>query len=222
MHVMMAIEPAWSPLVEATKLINLGSDHVFERARQSRVVYSAGKAMPPEVRGDFPLMLGEQGGAVLGHKWGCQVEMQSRIDPFFLSNCCGPLRILHEYHRADRRDGTTQAALEYPFSVLAVLSPIVGVYDECTGFGRYAVGIRKRDRIVQGVFLWESKRSLGGVAPRPSRIQNSHVPGVQAGNFTKWISRQRQEVYAIGQPKRPLNIIERTRLLGSGQPFDCL
>ena len=55
--VMVAVEPVRSPLIETIELIYLGSNDIFERARQSRVIYHLSKAISSQVFRNLALML---------------------------------------------------------------------------------------------------------------------------------------------------------------------
>src|ERR1700692_398849 len=45
-------------------------------------------------------------------------------------NARGPLRVCHENHGANRRDGSAQDAFNHPVGCLSVAPPIVGIYNQ--------------------------------------------------------------------------------------------
>jgi len=97
---MMAIKPLWFCPIQTPELVALCRHNVLEGGDEPWMKYYPGKWMP-QIGSQFALMFRNLRRTVRRRKWCRKVEVKASIDSSFSRHHCGPLRILHEYHRAD-------------------------------------------------------------------------------------------------------------------------
>ena len=134
---MMPVQAVGVSLVKTLELVELSCNDVLEGTGEPGVKDDLCKWMPQQVRGDLVLVFREPRGTRRRGKRHGKVKVKARVeDPSLPSNHRRALRIFHEDHRADRRNGSPGNAIERSLRGLVVSSPIIGVYDEKTGLKR--------------------------------------------------------------------------------------
>jgi hypothetical protein len=128
----MAVNARRLYAIEPTEFIELCRYDVFEGFCQPRIEHHRSKSVPKEITRQLLLMLDEPGRNTRTGKRSCEIQMETGINASLPCNGCRSFGILHEHHRAYRRNRAVQDAVQSSVGVLAVSAPVVGVYDEQT------------------------------------------------------------------------------------------
>ena len=129
-HVVVPVEAHGIGAVQATELGDLGADHVFESAGESRLEDNRSEAIPGQIPRQDRLLFDEAARATRRRPRSGEVQMKAGVDAVVTGDARGTLRIGHEHHGAHGRDGAAVNAVHDRQRRFRVADPVVGIDDQ--------------------------------------------------------------------------------------------